>query len=137
MPSKYLSLPERDAYRRLEDVVGCKWSAAVVGALRRGVNRPGRLERYIPGISTKVLGERLRKLLEYGLVVREDRSADATLHVEYRLTPAGERLAAIIEQLHSLQAEHDAERGAGESAKAVVSGAPASPPTARRRAGRP
>lgn len=110
MPSKHLTLPERAAYRRLEDVVGCKWSAAVVGALRRGIHRPGRLERYIPGISTKVLTERLRKLLEYGLIVREDHSADATLHVEYRLTPAGDRLAAIIEQLHALQTEHDAAR---------------------------
>lgn len=110
VPAKHLTLPEREAYRRLEDVVGCKWSAAVVGALHRGVNRPGRLERYIPGISTKVLSERLRKLRDYGLVVREDHSADTSLHVEYRLTPAGERLAAILEQLHALQAEHDAAR---------------------------
>jgi len=107
MKAKHLTLPERSAYRRLEDVVGCKWSAAVVGALQRGVSRPGQLERYIPGISTKVLTERLRRLLDYGLITREDRSEGATLHVEYQLTPAGQRLAHIIEQLHALQAEHD------------------------------
>jgi DNA-binding HxlR family transcriptional regulator len=106
MKSKHLSLPERSAYRSLEDVVGCKWSAAVIGALGRGVVRPGQLERYIPGISTKILSERLRKLLDYGLIVREDRSAAAALHVEYRLTPAGTRLAGIIEQLHALGREH-------------------------------
>jgi DNA-binding HxlR family transcriptional regulator len=106
MTAKHLSLSERSAYRRLEDVVGCKWSAAVVGALQRGVNRPGKLERYIPGISTKVLTERLRKLLDYGLITRDDRSESATLHVEYQLTPTGKRLAHIIEQLHELQAEH-------------------------------
>jgi DNA-binding HxlR family transcriptional regulator len=105
MKSKHLSLTERSAYRSLEDVVGCKWSAAVVGALQRGVNRPGKLERYIPGISTKILSERLRKLLDYGLITREDHSG-AALHVEYKLTPVGERLAAIVEQLHTLQAEH-------------------------------
>ena len=105
MPAKYLSLDERSAYRRLEDVVGCKWSAAVVGALQRGVNRPGKLERYIPGISTKVLTERLHKLLNYGLITREER-AGTTRHVEYTLTPTGRKLAAIIEQLHALQAEH-------------------------------
>jgi hypothetical protein len=33
--SKHLTLSERTAYRGLEDVVGCKWSAAVVGAARR------------------------------------------------------------------------------------------------------
>src|SRR5690606_2481412 len=85
MKSKHLSLSERAAYRSLEDVVGCKWSAAVVGALSRGVNRPGRLERYIPGISTKVLTERLRRLVDYGLATRIDCS-QAVLHVEYRLT---------------------------------------------------
>ncbi|GAB1489868.1 hypothetical protein MASR2M8_23250 [Opitutaceae bacterium] len=106
MPSRHLSLDERSAYQRLEDVVGCKWSAAVVGALQRGISRPGKLERYIPGISTKVLTERLRKLLDYGLITREDRSGPA-LHVEYRLTPTGQKLADIIEQLHALQAEHD------------------------------
>ena len=85
--------------------MGCKWSAAVVGALQRGVNRPGKLERYIPGISTKVLTERLRKLLDYGLITREE-LAGTVPHVEYSLTPTGKKLAGIIEQLHELQEEH-------------------------------
>ncbi|MBI5768520.1 MAG: helix-turn-helix transcriptional regulator [Verrucomicrobia bacterium] len=107
MPAKHLTLNERNTYRRLEDVVGCKWSAAVVGALQRGVSRPGQLERYIPGISTKILNERLRKLVDYGLATRVDRSA-AVLHVEYQLTPTGTKLASVIEQLHALQQEHAA-----------------------------
>ena len=48
------------AYRKLEDVVGCKWSVSVLLAVGEGVNRPGALERHIEGISTKVLSERLR-----------------------------------------------------------------------------
>ncbi|MET0261910.1 MAG: helix-turn-helix domain-containing protein [Rariglobus sp.] len=119
MKSQHLSLNERTAYRGLEDVVGCKWSAAVVGALHRGVTRPGQLERYIPGISTKILNERLRKLLDYGLATRTDHSA-LSLHVEYSLTPTGTKLAGVIEQLHVLGAEHLAARepGAKETAKA-------------------
>lgn len=107
MKSKHLTLRERTAYRGLEDVVGCKWSTAVVGALQRGIVRPGQLERYIPGISTKILNERLRKLLAYGLATRADHST-AALHVEYRLTPTGAKLAGVIEQLHALQEEHTA-----------------------------
>lgn len=107
MKPKHFTVVERSAYRSFEDVVGCKWSAAVVGAIKRGITRPGKLERYIPGISTKVLTERLRKLLAYGLIVREDYSG-TVLHVEYRLTPAGARLATIIDQLHVLQKEHTA-----------------------------
>jgi DNA-binding HxlR family transcriptional regulator len=101
----YLNLDERNAYRSLEDVVGCKWSTAVLGAISRGVNRPGQLERYIPGISTKVLNERLRKLQNYKLITKEDHS-DKVLHVEYQLTNVGTSLAQIIEQLHALSEDH-------------------------------
>jgi DNA-binding HxlR family transcriptional regulator len=100
-----LSLPERTAYRRLEDVVGCKWSAAVLGAIGRGVTRPGQLERFIPGISTKVLNERLRKLLDYGLVERRE-FPGKVLRVEYMLTATGRRLSAIIEQIRDLDERH-------------------------------
>ncbi|MBW7893829.1 MAG: helix-turn-helix transcriptional regulator [Opitutaceae bacterium] len=101
----HLSLPERTAYRRLEDVVGCKWSAAVLGAIGRGVQRPGQLERFIPGISNKVLNERLRKLLDYGLISREE-FPGKILRVEYRLTDTGRELTTIIEQIRDLDEAH-------------------------------
>ncbi len=102
---RHLSLPERTAYRRLEDVVGCKWSAAVLAAIGRGVTRPGQLERFIPGISTKVLNERLRKLLDYGLVSRRE-FPGKILRVEYGLTATGRKLSAIIEQIRDLDESH-------------------------------
>lgn len=102
---RYLSLAERMCYRRLEDVVGCKWSAAVLAAIGRGVCRPGQLERFIPGISTKVLNERLRKLLDYELISRRE-FPGKVLRVEYHLTETGRKLAAIIEQLRELDEEH-------------------------------
>lgn len=106
--ARHLSLPERRAYRRLEDVVGCKWSAAVLAAIGRGVARPGQLERFIPGISTKVLNERLRKLLDYELVTRAD-FPGKVLRVEYKLTDTGRKLAGLLEQLRDLD-EHHAQR---------------------------
>lgn len=108
MKAKHLSLPERASYRRLEDVVGCKWSAAVLAAIGRGVTRPGQLERFIPGISTKVLNERLRKLLAYGLITRQE-FPGKILRVEYGLTSTGRALSAIIEQIRDLD-EHHAQR---------------------------
>lgn len=104
----YLSAQERASYRRLEDVVGCKWSSGVVAAIGRGVRRPGALERYIPGISKKVLNERLRKLLDYGLVTRTEFDNEKLPHVEYRLTRAGRKLAAVLTKLRELQRELDA-----------------------------
>jgi len=104
-PALHLSLVDRTAYRRLEDVVGCKWSAAVLAAIGRGVTRPGRLERFIPGISTKVLNERLRKLLDYRLIVRRE-IPGKILRVEYDLTLTGQQLVAIIEQIRDLDEAH-------------------------------
>jgi DNA-binding HxlR family transcriptional regulator len=93
---------DNTAYRSLEQVLGCKWSTAVVAALGQGVHRPGELERFIDGISTKVLMERLRGLMENQLVARTEHDG-RVLHVEYRLTSAGARLAAIIDQLRDEQ----------------------------------
>ncbi len=110
---KHLALPERLAYRRLEDVVGCKWSAAVLAAIAREVRRPGQLERFIPGISTKVLNERLRKLLNYELITRREFPGKVR-RVEYALTDTGRKLAAIIEQIRDLDEAH-AQRGEGHN----------------------
>lgn len=104
----YFSVQERAMYRRLEDVVGCKWSSAVVAAIGRGVRRPGRLQRYIPGISKKVLNQRLRKLLAYGLIRRTEFSDKKLPHVEYRLTAAGRKLAGLLEKLRDVQRQLDA-----------------------------
>lgn len=112
MKPKYLTIEERSAYRSLEDVVGCKWSAAVVAALGRGVHRPGEIERFVPGISTKVLTERLRRLVDYGLATRTEYPG-RVLRVEYRLTSMGLRLAGVIEQLRALEAEHSGSNAPG------------------------
>jgi DNA-binding HxlR family transcriptional regulator len=111
MKTRHLSLKDRNTYRSLEDVVGCKWSAGVVAALAAGVRRPGQLERYIPGISTKILNERLRKLCTYELVTRTE-YPERLRRVEYRLTPTGRKLARVIRQLSELQREHARRRGA-------------------------
>lgn len=98
--------PERTSYRRLEDVVGCKWSAAVLAAIGRGVTRPGQIERFIPGISRKVLNERLKKLIDYRLITRTD-IPGAVPHTEYALTNTGSKLCTIIESIRDLDEEHD------------------------------
>lgn len=102
---KYLPLTERNAYQRFEDVIGCKWSSAVVAAVAQGVKRPGELERFIPGISTKVLTERLRKLGAFGLLTRTEYDG-LPARVEYELTVAGHRLAGILVQVKAMNEEH-------------------------------
>ncbi len=89
---------------RLVEILGCKWSVEVLRAVRRGVRRPGALERAIPGISTKVLSERLTKLVGAGLLERTA-YPEIPPRVEYALTRAGERLVGLIDELERLEAE--------------------------------
>ena len=89
---------------RLAEVVGCKWSVEVLRAVRGGVRRPGAPARAIPGISTKVLNERLAKLQRLGLVERTAYS-EVPPRVEYTLTRVGERLCRLLDELDRLEAE--------------------------------
>ncbi len=52
----------------LDDVIGCRWTISVLGAVAKGVRRPGALERHIEGISTKVLTDRLRRFTRAGFL---------------------------------------------------------------------
>jgi DNA-binding HxlR family transcriptional regulator len=86
----------------VEDIIGCKWSLSVLDLVSRGVARPGAMQRSIDGLSTKVLNERLRKLLRYGLIERQV-FAEVPPHVEYRLTAFGRRFERVLEQIRSLE----------------------------------
>lgn len=88
----------------VEDVVGCKWSLAVLGMVRCGVHRPGAMEHALPGVSKKVLNERLHKLVRFGVL---DRQAypEVPPRVEYRLTRFGEKFAGLIDDIDRLQRE--------------------------------
>jgi DNA-binding HxlR family transcriptional regulator len=75
----------------VEDIVGCKWSLAVLGAVRGGVCRPGAMEHAIEGVSKKVLNERLSKLVRFGILEKQA-YPELPPRVEYRFTPFGDKL---------------------------------------------
>jgi DNA-binding HxlR family transcriptional regulator len=91
-------------YRKLEEVVGCKWSVSVLLSINAGINRPGALEHHISGISKKVLSERLRKLTSYGLLEKCS-FPEIPPRTEYSLTASGKKLMGIIEKIHTLDSE--------------------------------
>ncbi len=98
---------ERDeAFHRVSDVLKCKWALGVVDALSSGPARPSEIKRARPGLTDKVLTERLRMLEGYGLVEREV-FAEVPPRVEYRLTPAGERLREAITALERVFEDHE------------------------------
>lgn len=97
----------------VEEIVGCKWSLAVLGAIRDGHVRPGAIERGIDGLSTKVMNERLAKLVRFGVLTKTS-FPEVPPRVEYALTGFGTRLVAILDEIRALQAEVEAETPAPE-----------------------
>ncbi|MBL8340610.1 MAG: helix-turn-helix transcriptional regulator [Rubrivivax sp.] len=95
--------PARPAVARMvEDIVGCKWSLAVLGAVRRGVARPGALEHSIDGLSKKVLNERLAKLVRFGILEKHS-YAELPPRVEYRLTGFGLEFCSLLDGIEALE----------------------------------
>ena len=88
----------------VEDSVSCKWSLRVLGLIEQGVDRPGAMQRAVTGLSAKVLNERLRKLLRFGIIERQV-FAEVPPHVEYRLTPFGRRFSRLLAEIRRLGAE--------------------------------
>lgn len=88
----------------VEDIVGCKWSLTVLALVRQGTHRPGAMEHAVEGLSAKVLNERLRKLVRYGIMDKRV-FAEVPPHVEYRLTEFGSKFAGLLDQVESLDRE--------------------------------
>lgn len=96
---KNMSIP---VAQMVESIVGCKWSLRVLSLIRDGVNRPGQMQRATPGMSTKVLNERLHKLVRFGIVTRTVLPVIPP-HVEYTFTPFGMRFSRLLRQIERLQ----------------------------------
>ena len=64
------------------------------------------MERSTPGLSTKVLYQRLHKLERLGVLERTA-FAGPPLRVEYRITALGERLLPVLDAIARLSAELD------------------------------
>jgi DNA-binding HxlR family transcriptional regulator len=81
------------------DVIGGRWRTVLLSHLKEGVHRYGELRRRTPGISEKMLSQRLRELEADGLITRRDHGT-VPPHVEYDLTDEGRTLAPVLRALY-------------------------------------
>lgn len=88
------------AFEAVADILRCKWTLAILDAIERGINRPGRLERELPGLTTKVLNERIKKLEGYGILVKQQ-FPEIPPRVEYHLTEKGKSFIQMISSIRA------------------------------------
>lgn len=85
-------------YHHAIEIIGRRWTGAVLFVLGEGPRRFCELREAIPEISDRLLTERLKELEEEGIVVREVGSG-RPIQVIYRLTPKGEALQPVLKTL--------------------------------------
>lgn len=79
------------------EILGDSWSLLIVRELLLGSSRFSTLQKGLPRISPTVLNKRLGELEENGVVLK--RRLNGQRGHEYRLTPAGKELSAVVEAL--------------------------------------
>ena len=80
------------------ELVGRRWTGVVLRALLHGITRFGDLRAAVPGLSDRMLTERLRELQDEGIVERHV-YPETPVRVEYTLTAKGNELHAVVEAL--------------------------------------
>ncbi|MBC3981972.1 helix-turn-helix transcriptional regulator [Streptomyces sp. AC536] len=83
---------------RVFGLFGKRWTGLIVATLTNGGGNFAELRRAIPGISERMLSDRLSELAAVGLVSREV-DPGPPLRVFYRLTEGGEAMEPALKAL--------------------------------------
>jgi DNA-binding HxlR family transcriptional regulator len=84
--------------QRVFQVLGKRWTGLVIAALMNGPGGFAELRRSVPGISERMLSDRLAELAELHLVTRKV-DAGPPLRVHYELTEGGHALRPAMQEL--------------------------------------
>ncbi len=90
---------------RTLDIVGDRWTMLIVRDLFMGRTRFNQIVETSPGLPSKLLSGRLRKLEEHGLIERVVYSQHP-LRAEYHLTEEGRSLAPVLDAIARWGLDH-------------------------------
>ena len=82
-------------FHKAVELIGRRWSGAIVREMLGGATRFGELRDAIPDLSERMLCARLRELELEGVVSRQVH-AETPVRVEYRLTDKGRALQGVV-----------------------------------------
>jgi len=85
-----------ETYQAAVELVGKRWNGAILAILLTGPKRYRQLALTVPGVSERLLSERLKELETAGLLVRRILPGPP-IGVEYELTEPGRDLCEAIE----------------------------------------
>lgn len=94
---------------RTVDLIGDRWSLLIVRDAFDGMRRFGEFQRSL-GVARNILTDRLRKLVEAGILETQDAS-DGSAYQEYVLTDKGTSLFTVVVALRQWGEQHLFDRG--------------------------
>src|SRR2546430_15447968 len=96
------SVPEITAFcpefHHAVELIGRRWTGAILRALLAGITRYSDLVRAVPGLSDRMLSERLRELEAEGIIARSV-APTMPVCVQYSLTDKGRDLGAVVQAI--------------------------------------
>lgn len=85
-------------YQRAVELIGSRWTGSILRALSSGLCRFSDLTAAIPGLSDRMLSERLKELEAEGVVTRTV-IPETPVRVEYQLTEKGRALGSVMVEI--------------------------------------
>lgn len=97
VPEGVLS-PFCPVFTRAIEIIGRRWTGAIVRAMLAGNTRFSELSAAIPGLSDRLLSERLKELEAEGII---ERSVTPTtpVRIDYSLSRKGQDLAEVVQTI--------------------------------------
>jgi DNA-binding HxlR family transcriptional regulator len=97
--------PVPEEIARAADLLGRRWMLAILwAAAEEGAVRWNEFKQTVEGIPPRTLAQRLAELEEAGVLERRVLGDSRPPRVEYRLTPAGRRLGALVDAMRAYAA---------------------------------
>ena len=94
-PAEAAPTPFCPAYTRAIEIIGRRWTGAIIRALLSGATRFSDLLASIPDLSDRLLSERLKELEAEGIVQRTV-TPSTPVRIDYTLTEKGKDLASVV-----------------------------------------
>lgn len=91
--------PFCSAYSKAIEIIGRRWSGSIIRSMLAGASRFSEILGAVPGLSDRLLSERLKQLEQEGIVERIV-VPSTPVRIEYHLTDKGLGLGAVVRSVN-------------------------------------
>lgn len=85
-------------FHQAAELIGRRWTGAILQSMQTGASHFSEIARTIPGLSDRLLSQRLKELECQGIVVREV-YPETPVRIEYFLTEKGRALEPVLNEI--------------------------------------